>query len=544
MKKSSFIEGAMIATIGIIICRIIGLVYVIPFYAMLGVQGGTLYGYAYSIYAIFLNLSIVGIPVAMSKITSEYLTLGYYHTKERVFKIGKKIIVGFGLLAFIGLLIFAEPIAKLIIGDLEGGNTVADVTFVIRVISSALLIVPTYSVTKGYLQGHKMMTVPSMANIIEQLVRVAVILIGTYLTLNIFNLSIKTAVGISVAAATVGAIVSYFYLVKKINKNKLELKQNEIQKEEEKNITNKMLIRKIVFYAIPFIVIDLVNSAYSMVDVFTIVRTLSDLGYDAIAAETTYGVVCTWATKLTMIVISMATGLSVSLIPNITALYVKKDKKELNKKINLAITAILLVALPMTVGLFFLNQPVWIIFYGYDALSIDIFSMYIWQALTFSLMSILINILQSVNDTKLTLLTLFVSFVGKLVLSIPLIHLCHNIGIGGYFGPVLSSLIPHILAILLALYVLNKKYKINYSSSVVNVSKIILSTGIMVLSLMIISLFIPISSVTRLNSILEIILYASIGAIIYLVCIYKSGVVDSVLGKNFLNRFLKKKQRQ
>ena len=50
MKKSSFLEGAMIATIGIVICKIIGLFYVIPFYALVGTQGAALYAYAYNIY--------------------------------------------------------------------------------------------------------------------------------------------------------------------------------------------------------------------------------------------------------------------------------------------------------------------------------------------------------------------------------------------------------------------------------------------------------------------------------------------------------------
>ena len=78
MKKSNFLNGAIIATAGIIICKIIGLVYVIPFYAMIGVTGGALYSYAYSIYAIFLNLSTSGIPVAMSKLVSEYNALALY----------------------------------------------------------------------------------------------------------------------------------------------------------------------------------------------------------------------------------------------------------------------------------------------------------------------------------------------------------------------------------------------------------------------------------------------------------------------------------
>lgn len=53
MRKNGFLEGAMIATLGIVICKIIGLIYVIPFYAIIGNQGGALYSYAYSIYAIF-----------------------------------------------------------------------------------------------------------------------------------------------------------------------------------------------------------------------------------------------------------------------------------------------------------------------------------------------------------------------------------------------------------------------------------------------------------------------------------------------------------
>ena len=83
-KKNGFIEGALIATISVVVCKILGLIYVIPFYAIIGEQGGALYGYAYSIYSIFLGISQAGIPLAISKIVSEYNTLWYYYTKEKV----------------------------------------------------------------------------------------------------------------------------------------------------------------------------------------------------------------------------------------------------------------------------------------------------------------------------------------------------------------------------------------------------------------------------------------------------------------------------
>ena len=55
MKKTNFMSGAIIATLGIIACKVLGLVYVIPFYAIIGTMGRSLYSYAYSIYSMYLQ---------------------------------------------------------------------------------------------------------------------------------------------------------------------------------------------------------------------------------------------------------------------------------------------------------------------------------------------------------------------------------------------------------------------------------------------------------------------------------------------------------
>ena len=92
MKKETFLKGAFIATICIIFSKVLGVLYVIPFHAIIGERGGALYGYAYSLYTLFLTLSTVGIPLAMSKMISEYDTLGYHHTKARAYKIAYRIV--------------------------------------------------------------------------------------------------------------------------------------------------------------------------------------------------------------------------------------------------------------------------------------------------------------------------------------------------------------------------------------------------------------------------------------------------------------------
>ena len=82
VTKSGFVKGAFIATFGIVLTKILGILYVIPFHAIIGESGGALYGYAYTIYVLFMSLSSAGIPLAISKIVSEYQTLGYYHAKR------------------------------------------------------------------------------------------------------------------------------------------------------------------------------------------------------------------------------------------------------------------------------------------------------------------------------------------------------------------------------------------------------------------------------------------------------------------------------
>ena len=155
MKKNSFVTGTFIATASVILVKILGMLYVVPFYIIVGSKGGALYSYGYNIYLIFLSISSAGIPSAMSKLISEYNAKGLIEAKTRTFRLSKMIVSYISFVTFIVLFIFAEELGALILGDLQGGNTISDVAFVIRCVSFAVLIVPHLSATKGYLQGHQ-----------------------------------------------------------------------------------------------------------------------------------------------------------------------------------------------------------------------------------------------------------------------------------------------------------------------------------------------------------------------------------------------------
>ena len=542
MKKTGFLAGAAISTVGIVLCKIIGLVYVIPFYALIGTQGGALYSYAYSIYNIFLNLATSGIPVAMSKVISEFNEMKYYNTKERTFKIGLKIISVLCVISFLVLFIFAPNLAYLIIGDVKGGNTIEDVTMVIRVISTAVLVVPHLSVSKGYLQGHKIMQVSSIADVLEQLVRVSVILIGSFLVLKVFNLSIKTAVGISVFAATIGALIAYFYVRGKIKRSK-NLNRDAKALPEEKRITDKSLVRKVIMYALPFVVISLLETLFVSIDVFTVVKGLTSLGYTTAISENVNSVISTWGSKLNMIVMAVSTGIITSLIPTIASSYAVKNIKEVNSKINQAIQMLCLVIIPLSCGISFMSKAVWTVFYGYNELNSSIFSLLIISQIPLAICSVLVNTNQAMTNTKATATALIGSLIVKIGLNVPMMHLFNKLGLEAYYATITLNIIIDFIESIYLMHRVKQKTNISFLPSIRTLIKTVLCTIIMILGLSIIKLFIPSFSPSRLMNIVYIVIYGIVGLIIYIIMAYKSKTINQIIGDEFVEKIVLKFKR-
>lgn len=539
MKKNNFIEGAMIATIGIVLCKILGLIYVIPFYGIIGTKGGALYSYAYSIYSIFLSLSICGIPTAISKIVSEYNELENYSAKEACYKIASKLINIIGFISFVILIIFAPNIANAIIGDIEGGNTIEEVTIAIRIVSIALLVVPRLSVLRGYLQGHKFITPTSISNVIEQFIRVTIIIFGSYITVKILNLPIEYAVYIAIFSAFLSALFSYIYLKIKV-KNNFSKDKNI----DEKGIDKKSLLKQIIYFSLPFVLIDLLKSAYGTVDSLTVVKTLVNIGYDITTAETSLGVLVTWGNKLNMILVSISLGLTVSLVPNIAGSVAKKDFKDVEHKTNQSLKVLLFTILPMAFGISFLAPSVWNIFYGYSPLSVNIFRIYIIQIILFCLYTTVINLAQSMGETKLSLGTLIASFVLKAGLNIPMMYLFSYIGIDSYYGPIFTNVLAEGGAFVFILLVLKKKYKFSYKDTIKCIPKMLICLLAMLGGLSLLSLIVRIPDTNRILSIVNVAVYAGVGATIYFVMSKAFNLFDEILGHNFFDKITKKFKRK
>lgn len=536
MKKNEFIEGALIATIAIIVSKILGVLYVIPFYNIIGENGGSLYGYAYNIYNFFLIISSAGIPLAISKITSEYNTLGKMKEKTYMFNYSKKLIRIFSIISFCICFFGANIIANAIVGDLTGGNTVSDVAFVIRCVSFAILVVPILSISRGYLQGHHYITVPSIGQVIEQFVRVLVIIIGSYVALKVFHLTTAQAVGIAVFGACAGALVSYAYLLIKTNQAKDELftTYEEVSKEEKKTI-----FKKLIGYCIPFIVINVANSIYNTVDMILVIKGLNWIGYPAQDIETISSVFTTWGSKLVSVVTAIATGLVISLIPTIVESYTKKDMKEVNIQFNKTLQVLLYVILPLSIFLSIFSKQVWTIFYGESFYGPLIFKYTILLAILDSAYIMICSALQGLSKTKLIYISCATGLITKTILDIPLIFLFNKIGIYPFYGAILATTIGYLLSLAIPLYTLKHKYNFNYTDTIKSIPKLIVTIVILVIICIGLRSIVFTHVTGKLPELIALAIIGILSLIIYY--LLNKDLLNKLIGDKFINKFKRKK---
>src|SRR5699024_9029665 len=135
----------------------LGMIYVIPFNAFVGPYGAELYYYAYNPYTIVLGISTVGIPMAVSKVVSKYNSLGYYEVGLRVLRTSMVLMSITGVLSFLFLFFSAEWLAAKFIYTEDYGSNLDDVTKVMKMVSFALLLIPSMSVLRGFFQGNQRM---------------------------------------------------------------------------------------------------------------------------------------------------------------------------------------------------------------------------------------------------------------------------------------------------------------------------------------------------------------------------------------------------
>ena len=535
LKKNTFVQGTLIASASLIFIKVLGAIYVIPFYKIVGDYGGTLYSYAYSIYSLFLNISTAGIPIAMSMIISEYLALEMYDAKEKSRVVGNKIIALLAAISF-SIVFFASPyLAKFLLSNQSGGHSLEDVTMVIKSISFCLLIIPFLSVLKGYLQGHKYISATSFSQVLEQIVRIVVVLLGSYIAINLLGLSSATGVSIALSGAFFGGLVAYLYLKIKVRNNKSAFP---VAKKKD-NVTNKTIVKKILMYSIPIVMVAIIDNLYTLVDIRLIVRGLNMVGYTAMQSETISSIVATWAPKICTIIIAIATALTTNIIPHVTSSFIKKDFEGVNYRINQALSTMLIITIPMSLLLLILSKEAYTIFYGPSKYGTLILSASAISHILFGTWTVLNTSLQSLKKFKVIYMNSAIGLTCNALLDIPMILLLNKLGLPAYIGTVIATCIGYSISITIVLRYLKKNMNFNFKKTLELLKNIIIPVLVMIIPILVIRHFVSFE-LTRITSLLSVCIYGMIGVIIYLIITYKNKMLYTVFGEEFVNNLLKK----
>ena len=538
MKKNSFVEGTIVAYISILLTKVLGAIYVIPFYKIIGETGGVLYGYAYNIYGLFLNISTSGIPTAIAIIISEYNALKMFNEREYSYKIANKVLAIISVFAFLIMFIFAKSLALFFIGNLDGANSIESVVLVIRVISFCLLIVPFLSVTRGYLQGNKYFSISSFSQLLEQVIRIFIVLVGSYIAINLLKYDISIGVSVALSGTVISALLTFLFLKYKIHKNKNELLKDVKQKEKVK-VSEKDVIKKIFIHALPLIIISISQNLYEMVDLKLIIKGLYSIGFSAKECELIGSIVVTWASKICMVINAIALGLCASIIPFIVEGFVKKDNKMMNEKFNQSLKTILLVGIPIAVFMIAFNKYVYYIFYGNSLYGGTVLSMMSIVSLSFSIYLVINMILQGMKKYKLVYISTISGLVINALLDIPLITLLNRINFYPYLGTLFASLIGQTISISIPLYILKKEHNFKYKDILTNLLKMILPLTCMIIVIIIFKSLIKFDG-SYFIRLIKLIITGIISMGTFITISYKNGLLKEVLGEDFINKILRK----
>ena len=359
--KDQLLKGTFILTLATIISKILGFIYVIPFTYLVGTQGNILFEYAYKPYAIMLSLSTMGIPLAISKFVSKYEEKKERGATQKLFKASLLIMSLSGLVSFLLLYGFAPHIASIVnSGNDASGNSIQDVTYVIRLVSFALLIIAPMSVIRGYFQGMGDMKPTAISQVIEQIIRIGFILIMAIMIIKWHEGTIKEAVGWATFAAFIGGFASLIYLSYVYYQFH---KTGKVKKNAQTSIRYKAIFIEIIKDAIPFALVSLAIPLYQLIETFTINQSLVSAGYTQLEAETQNSLI-SLSQKLVLIPVSLATAFGITLIPAISRSITAKNKKQTKEDIIKTFQTLIWLVLPLIVVMMILAKPIFGAMFG------------------------------------------------------------------------------------------------------------------------------------------------------------------------------------
>lgn len=503
IKGQSMLNGALVLVVATMLVKVIGAIYKIPLTALIGEVGRGYFSSAYEIYTPIYAISMAGLPVAVSKMVSESVTLGNYRDARQIFKVAQKLFFIVGVVGTLLLVLIAFPYVWL--GDCK------DNLWSILMIAPSIFFCCLMSTYRGYYEGLRNMTPTAVSQVIEALGKLILGLIFSKVIINIgmnmynagqpvFGVVCNTqseadsaiapyAAAGAVFAVTLGTVAALLFMIihRKVKGDSFDrtMLVNSPRPQDKKETSKTM-----VTIAVPMVISALITNVTNLIDNFTIRTRLAhavsenlDFFKTTFAASLqgsgtldkdigTYLYGCYFsALDFKNLITSITMSLGVSAIPALAAAVAMKNKKEVSSTINSVIRICMLVAAPAGLGIAALAEPIMTLLYGGTnaenliPISSPIVMIYGIATFILALSTPLTNVLQAMGRADIPAKTVAIGAAIKVVSNFIFVGIPElNI-----YGATIGTILCYTFIIIANIYFTVKvsKCKINFISTIV-----------------------------------------------------------------------------
>ena len=523
-QQQQMLRGTAWLTASNFISRLLGAVYIIPWYIWMGQHGAEangLFTMGYNVYAWFLLVSTAGVPVAVAKQVAKYNTIDKEEHSFALIREFLKFMLVLGLI-FAGIMYLMAPV----FASMSGGG--ADLIPVMQSLSWAVLIFPSMSVIRGFFQGFNNLKPYAISQISEQVIRVIWMLLTAYFIMKIGSGDYVEAVTQSTFAAFVGMLASMLVLLFYLAKTGM-LRSILRKPKKSAGISSRSLLWDTIREAIPFIITGSAIQLFQIIDQATFINIMTQISdYTKSELLVQFAYFSANPNKITMILIAVATSIGGVGIPLLTENYVKGDFRSGARLVQDNLSMLLFFIFPTTVGAVMVASPLYTIFYGKpDSLALGLFICAMLQTIILSTYTVLAPMIQALFQNKKAILYFFYGVLVKLSLQVPMINLFHA------YGPLISTTVGLLLPIFFMFREIRRVVGLNPKNLLKRMLLSMILTIVMVMLVLLVEYLLSffLQPTNRMNSFIYVAAVGGVGMIVYILLSLKVRLIDRFIGQ-------------
>ena len=399
MKKNLFIKSTLILILSGFLTKILGFIIKVIYTRIIGEYGISLYSIAVPTYSLLLTIATLAIPISISKLVSE--------NKGRSIRILTS--AAFLIISINLVLVFVIFLTK----DFLAVNLLKEpkASPIIMAFALTLPFVSISSVLKGYFAGKQNMVPHATSNIIEQIVRLIIILVVLpILKRKSDMLAILGLILLTIISEISSIIVFLFFLPKKINFN-------------TKILPSKKITKDILDISIPTVSGRIIGNIGYFFEPIILTNLLLFSGYNNSYILSENGAYNAYSLALLTMPSFFIGAIATSLLPEISKFNGNNNLKMVKRRIHQSIIFSLIIGIFFSLLIFIFRDKLLFSLYNTTKGS-DYIKVLAPFFVLFYLEGVLTSSLQALGYAKVTMnITLYGVIIKLFIMAI--LSLCH-----------------------------------------------------------------------------------------------------------------------